>query len=73
MKAIAVYPISNNMALQIFKIDEVEDSALVGESAEKAIQCSIFYTPIHEDTTEEDAPYFLWGEMAVPLRECIKV
>jgi hypothetical protein len=73
MKPIAVYTISNTMSVQVFEIDKANDTVLAGKDADSAEWCNIYYTPIHEDMTEEDTPYFVFGEMCIPLGECIRI
>lgn len=73
MKPIATYVISNNMALQIFDINENEEEVLVGSTDKDAEWCAIHNTQNHEDTEETDTPYFLWGKMVIPINECVRV
>jgi hypothetical protein len=71
---IAVYVMSNTMALQIFDINDEE--VLVGTSYEEAETSEIHYSRMHDDVDydddDEESSYFMWGELPIFLSECMR-
>lgn len=75
-EAIAVYTISNTIAIAITEINYTDDTiewvAVVGNEAIEAGISGIQWgaDPANED---ESNAYFLVGAMAIPLNECIRI
>lgn len=66
MNPIAAYPISNNMSINIYKIEfGIDDRILAGPSLDKAEWYPIEY--------KSDSAAFKYGHMTVSLNECLRV
>jgi hypothetical protein len=67
-KPVAVYGISNNMALLIFEANS--EQVLAGTNFEEAEWCPVDYIGLDEDEMEA---VFIWGEMEIPLSHCFRL
>lgn len=68
MKPIGSYVIANDHAIHIYEVDSSEGRILIGSSTEKPYWTDIVTA---EDDPETNA--FYWGEILIPLNECVRV
>ena len=66
MNPIAAYPISNNISINIYKIEfGIDDRILAGPSLDEAEWCQIEY--------RSGSAAFKYGYMTIRLNECLRV
>ncbi|QPK89760.1 hypothetical protein IEN91_04785 [Bacillus velezensis] len=66
-KIIAVYGLTNTASVNIYEIQHgIEDTVLAGINDQEPEECIIQYN-------NEDEPFFILGELEIPLNECMRV
>lgn len=71
---VAVYSLTNTASINIYEIDNsIDERVLVGINNEDPEWCIVYHSVEHDDVDEEETPYFVLGELTIPLGDCMRI